>query len=41
MFVVLVGVDLLVIRAGVARSSFDSFVFVRVLARSLLYLVLG
>jgi hypothetical protein len=26
---------------GVARSSFDSFAFVRVLARSLLYLALG
>ena len=31
----------LFIVAGVARSSFDSFAFVRVLARSLLYLVLG
>ena len=27
--------------AGVACSSFDSFAFVRVLARSLLYLALG
>ena len=33
--------DLFAIRAGVAHSSFDLFVFVQVLARSLLYLVLG